>query len=88
MYLYGDIVKSSKHKYIVVSVDDSDPTQVLYGVVPYNEKNIVEYKITMEHKEVLMLPTMFFFADRLEFVEPAPDLVPGSTESTCLFRKR
>ena len=68
MFVYGDIVKAPKHKFIVVSVDDSNPKGIQYGLIRYNKDNV---KVINNDNLSAPKPQYWYSADVLEFVEQA-----------------
>jgi len=70
MFLYGDIVKASKHKYLVVSVDDSNPADIKYGLVRCTKEMIKKWNRTVTLPGVeAFKPRYWYRGDVLEFVE-------------------
>lgn len=68
MFLYGDIVKAPKHKYIVVSIDDSNPKDVQYGLIPATKANVKHFNLTGGVNNCSN-PKYWYRASVLEFVE-------------------
>jgi hypothetical protein len=67
MFLYSDIVQAPKHKYIVVSVDDSDPENIQYGLIRDTKDNrdSVLYPIN----NLRIVPEYWYCAGALKYVE-------------------
>jgi hypothetical protein len=67
MFLYSDIVQAPKHKYIVVSVDDSDPENIQYGLIRdiKHNRDSVLYPIN----SLRIVPEYWYCASALEYVE-------------------
>lgn len=64
MFLYGDIVKAPKHRYIVVSVDDSIPGEVRYGLVRATKTNM---QLFNPGSYMPICPTYWYNANVLEY---------------------
>lgn len=72
MFLYSDIVQAPrsqapKHKYIVVSVDDSDPENIQYGLIRDTKDNrdSVLYPIN----NLRIVPEYWYCVSALKYVE-------------------
>lgn len=70
MFVYGDIVKAPKHKYIVVSVDDSKPKEIQYGLIRDTKANRDSVTLHPVNK-LRIVPEYWYNANVLEFVEQA-----------------
>lgn len=70
MFLYGDIVKAPKHKYIVVSIDDSNPDDVKYGLIRCTKAMLKKWNQTVAFiGSEPFKPRYWYRGDVLEFVE-------------------